>query len=635
MNKKMFNFVSLLVLLVISLLLYGNAAFSKKPLGLDALGHLSKIAYLKEFGLGVRWDMSWYCGAPFLAYYSPLYYKMAYLFEDIVFGSNFLVFLSIFLTSVGIFSLVYYYSKNQIFSLIFSLFFLSVLCISYYFIVVANLPYVFSMFTIPFAILFLEKTLENKRSNFLLYNFFFVLAFLTHIFSALVIFLIVVLRISIFCYLNKREKFLKNVIKENLIYVGIPFLISSFWFVPFLLKSKSFIGDEIGYIPIPTHLLGFGDYIIWGKAPGEIGLLFAIFIFSLSFIGKYFKEKDEKIIFLSLSSILLFLLMEGILAKYYPTGIGAIRFILPFSIVICAFSGAILAKKFEDKKEIIYPLVIFLIIALILNYNTINTNYKKYSYNKESDRYGIIDAVYSSKGFPLTKNFSNYRFGTSRFIFSETLNYKFPGQSQTWGYFDQGILYPKNLYEFKETVWFSQELNKTIENFEKYGIKYFEIGGQDLKFDNKFKNNNKFFLVKEEIFADYPFKIYEYKEAKPIIGIILKNNSYEDYSEYQITRNTPDEILIKYNFSGEEKIVFKESFHKSWKAKEKATNHNIEIKKTEDNFMILQPPKNSDRIIIYQSKTHAQKIGIALSLIGIVLALFIALRKHAQSKTIL
>jgi len=623
-NKNFYIFISVLLVIIISFVLYFNPLFSNKPLGLDAMGHLSKISYLKEFGLNVQWDLAWYNGAPFLAYYSPLYYQTGYFFSNIIFGANFLSFLSILLTSIGIFFLINYYSKNKIYSLIFALFFLSVLCTSYYYISVGNHPYVFGIFTIPFTLLFLEKSLENKQHNLLVYSLFFVLAYLTHIFIALTLFLLVGLRLIIYCYFFKRKKLIRNLIKYNLIYLFIPLLISCFWFLPFLSKSGSFIGDEIGYIPFLTHLFGFGNYIIWGKSPGEIGILFGLFIISLFFIRRYFKERDEKIIFLTISSVLFLLLLEGILGKFYPTGVGAIRFILPFSILACVFSGVVLSKKFKNNWNIIFILIILLFLALILNYQTINENYEKYSYNSNYDRYGLIDGIYTLDNFPLKNDFSNYRFGTSRYIFSETLNYKFPWQSQTWGYFDQGILYPKELNNFKEAVWNSDDLNTTINYLDEYGIKYFEIGGQDLKFDNKFNESNEFSLVMNENFADYPFKIYEYKDAKPIISIVFENKSYENYSKYEVIRDNPDRVLINYNFSGNEKILFKEFYHSFWGAKEFLNNEELKIYKTESNFMMVIPNSDSNEVVFYQQKTLFDYSGIFLTFVGLLILLIIS-----------
>ncbi|MEJ2267665.1 MAG: hypothetical protein P8X70_01155, partial [Nanoarchaeota archaeon] len=69
MKEKYKIILSISIILIVSLILYWNPLFSNKPLGLDALGHISKVSYLKEFGLNVQWDQAWYNGAPFLQYY--------------------------------------------------------------------------------------------------------------------------------------------------------------------------------------------------------------------------------------------------------------------------------------------------------------------------------------------------------------------------------------------------------------------------------------------------------------------------------------------------------------------------------------------------------------------------------------
>ncbi len=622
---------SIFLIVLISLILYHNPLFSNKPLGLDALGHISKISYLKEFGLNVNWDLAWYNGAPFLAYYSPLYYWAGYFFSNIIFGANFLCFLSILLTAVGVFFLINYYSKNKIYSLIFSLFFLSVLCTSYYYVSVGNSPYVFGIFTIPFALLFLEKSLESKKYNFLIYSLFFVLAYLTHIFIALVLFLLVALRIGVYFYIHKNKDSVRKFIGRGCIYLGIPLLISCFWFFPFLSKSESFIGDGLGYVPIPTHLFGFGNYIIWGKAPGEIGVLFSLFIISLFFIKKYFKDKDEKIIFLTISSVLLLLLLEGILWKFYPTGVGAIRFILPFSVLACVFSGIMFSKIFKNNKKVIFLLIALLLMALIVNYKMINENYEKYSYNSNDSRYGLVNAVYSLDDFPLNNSFSNYRFGTSRYIFSETLNYELPGQSQTWGYFDQGMLYPKELNDFKKTVWASNDINLTIDYLDDYGIRYFEIGGKDLEFDEKFNKSDEFALTINKNFADYSFKIYEYLNAKHIISLVdyANETSFGEEKDFEWERNNPDEVIVRYNSLDEnDAVLFKESYHKSWKAKELISGENLQIFKTSTGFMYVNPPLSSKGVVFYQAKTFKENLGIFLTLLGVILLIIYLNKKE-------
>jgi len=48
--KKFENHIYIFLLFVLVLVLYIKPLFSNFPLGLDTLGHLSKISYIKEFG---------------------------------------------------------------------------------------------------------------------------------------------------------------------------------------------------------------------------------------------------------------------------------------------------------------------------------------------------------------------------------------------------------------------------------------------------------------------------------------------------------------------------------------------------------------------------------------------------------
>ena len=109
MDKKLFF---TLIILLASLFLFYNPLFSNQPLGLDTLGHISKVSYLKLYPLA-NWDMSWYSGTLFLKLYPPLFYYLTAIFPNTFFAVNFLSFMSIFLTSLGIYLLVIYKTKNE------------------------------------------------------------------------------------------------------------------------------------------------------------------------------------------------------------------------------------------------------------------------------------------------------------------------------------------------------------------------------------------------------------------------------------------------------------------------------------------------------------------------------------------
>ena len=633
--------ICILVLIIASFILYWQPLFSGKPLGLDALGHLSKVSYIKQYGF-VSWDMSWYSGAPFLKFYSPLFYYLNALFSNSIFGANFLCFISILLTSMGIFLLVRHYSKNNLSSLVSALFFLSILCTSYYYIATANHPFVFSLFTLPFSLFFLEKSLENKK-YYWVFSLFLVLAVLSHIFIAICLAILIFIRF----FPNKNKKL------KLLVIFSIPVMISFFWLIPFFSQASQFVGDSNGYIPSPKHLAGFGNYTIWGHAPGEMGITFIIFLLCLLFSFKFIK--NEKIRFLLISSVVFLLLLEGILGKYYPNGLGALRFILPFSVVSCLFLGVVIAKIKSRTAWIL--IILALVLSLFYNYQMINENYQNHSYNDNNSRYTFMTNFSQNPEF--NSGFDNYRFGTSRYVFGETMNYFIPGKSQTFGYHDQGLLFPETTYLMFEKIWKSDDLNSSLFFLDWFGINKFELAREDTIARNKFENNSLIRPILSTQIANYPFTLYSYEESNPIISLVkvslessekidldfikklakdnvnsrkliaiesdekidVKNNF--SLLNYSWKRDSSDRVEVRFNDSNGGVVVFREYFHDSWKAKEYPSGKNLRIYKAGTNFMLVIPDEDAKGVVFYQSKTANDYLAIFLSLLGIFLVFLI------------
>ncbi len=648
--------LSILLLALVCLFLYFRPLSEGKPLGLDALGHLSKVSYIKEFP-HASWDLAWYNGAPFLKFYSPAFYYFAALFPNPIFGANFIGVLSIFLTSLGILLLVYHYTGKVFPSLVSGVLFLTVLNTSYYFISVGNHPFVLAFWTIPFILLFLEKSLQNKLF-FLPFCLTFVFSILAHIFITLCIIPVLALRLLYF------EGLTKKFVRHLLIFIFLPLLLSSFWLLPFLTHSSSYVGDDLGYLPTLNHLLGFGDYRTWGYAAGEIGLVMFFFLISVViFLSTgYFKHKNESLFLITSVSFLV--LMWGILGKYNPRGIGAVRYIVPFSIFAGIFSGLILSRLKIRRKFILgLCLSVLILFGLFINYKTITQNYNHYSYSGAGSRYDFIQKVLKNETFPLKNEFTNYRFGTTRFAFSETLNFFYPRVSQTFGYYEQGMMNPQALSLMRKKVYNSHDLNSTLFFLDAFGIKYLEIGGQDFAFRQKFDNSGEFREVMQLTVADYPFVLYEYLNASPIISLfstsvqsvefsasddlerfVSNNNNFHstislisedlinvsrNYSmkNFSVLRNSPDWVELKSeNIQGGDLVLFKESYHSSWKAKEQPSGDRLRIYQTSLGFMAVLPSDGAREIIFYQQKTPLEIIGILLSLICIIFIL-VYLRK--------
>jgi hypothetical protein len=642
-ETKIILFSSLLILLV-ALFLYFKTLVVDLPLGLDAIGHISKVRYLQEFGL-VNWNHSWYSGTSFLKFYSPLQYLLASLFSNPIFGVNFLGFLSIFLTSLGIYFLVREYSPG-VWAFISGISFLTVLAVSYYFIAVGNHPYIFALWTLPFSLFFLEKSLKNKS----FYPFFIItasLSIISHLFLGVFLFFICAIR---FLFLNT------NIIKRLkilCIYLIPAGLLSAWWWVGFLSKSSSFAGGSPGYIAHPFHLLGFGKYIIWGRSPGEIGILFVLFLVSLIIYFRYLKnfKKDNYLKFIFVICLFSFFCLVGGLGNFYPFGVGAIRFILPFSILSSIFIGLVLPKF---KRKIILLLVgVLLLIGLFWNFYLINLNLENNSYNDENSRYGFLKDLHENNKLPFSDTFENYRFGTSHYIFGEPITYFYPYLSQTFGYYDQGILSPEMKHLMYNSIWKGNDSNSTFYFLDWYAIKYFEFENYS-KYNPKF-TKEKFNIYLEEDFYDYPFTIYEYLDFKPITSYIKTNIysvnsidvdlikdmaeknigieekipiessenitlsfSYEELSS-ETFRDSPDKIEIRYNYLEGAVVLIKESFHKSWNAKDVKSNRALKIYPAGPKMMLVIPEKDSEGIVLSQSKTY---FGLILTFIGIILMIY-------------
>ena len=68
------------LIFLVSFVLFYSALNSTHPLGLDSLGHLSKIKYMQSFP-GASWNYVWYSGGPLFQYYPPLFYYIIYFFK--------------------------------------------------------------------------------------------------------------------------------------------------------------------------------------------------------------------------------------------------------------------------------------------------------------------------------------------------------------------------------------------------------------------------------------------------------------------------------------------------------------------------------------------------------------------------
>ena len=616
MNKRIFP---ILIIFFISLILFSKPLFSNQPLGLDSLGHLSKVSYLREFPTA-NWDMSWYSGTLFLKMYSPLFYYLVAIFPNDFFAANLLCFLSIFFTSLGIYFIIKYKTDEEKASLIGSICFLTVLGISYYWVATANLPFFVALWTVPFSLYFLERSIkENKKKDFVYYSLIFAAGILTHVIIGFIISVLMIIRL-LFDHINK------GTIKRIFLYGIFAVLISSFWFIPFLINSNS-SETSAGYVPSYRFLFGFGE-CCWGLQAGGIGILSFLFIPAILLFLLTDLRKNKNIFLYFIGILFLLFLTKGGLGSHYPYGVDPVRFILPLSILASIFFGLVIHKSGLLKNKIfLIVILLFLLFGLIWNFRVISENYDKYSYFKEGSRYVIMKDLIKNPDFPIKNEFSNYRLGTPRYLFGETINYFMPKVSQTLGYQDVGMLNPASYYDMRWHIWMSNNFSGALYYLNWFGIKYFEFASSE--FEEKFQNSSKFRKVLQYSDGDN-FTIYEYLDAKPIISLVdsLNEGNIGITKEFSLERKSPDRITINYNSTDENDVVlFKEFYHSSWVAKDSLSGKRLEVIKVGPGFMAVSPVKDSKGVVFYQKKSIIDYFAIILSLTGVAL-LFIIKKEH-------
>ncbi|MBM3230339.1 hypothetical protein FJZ22_01630 [Candidatus Pacearchaeota archaeon] len=561
---------------------------------------------------GASWNYAWYSGGPLLQYYPPLFYYLLNMFNDLFFGSVILCFLSIVITTSGIFFLLNYYIKNILNSLISSLFFLTVLANSYYFIAVGNYPFMFSLWTIPISMLLLEYSFSKPKYSLLLAPII-AISILSHIFTGLCVIFILSLRIL----------FVNSNIYNKLIYIikfVIPgILISSCWLIPFLLKSSSYIAKEMNYIPSFISFLGVNETFRWGHYGGSIGVLFSLFLCIIFVYAYRFKllRKDKILNFLIAAGIISLFLLSGGLGKFYPAGIESARFIFLLAVIICISLG-IMLNKFNHIKYLKIIVILILILGLIWSYQAIRDNNNNYSHEYWDSNFGVFWDNFENNNLSMNNNFNNYRFAAVGYS-AKAMNFFYPGQSQISGYYDQGIVFQNYTFYFIDSIWGSSDLNSTLYYLDWFGVSHIEVNNDSLA-DKKFESANLLFKKVNSIdFFDSTKNIYEYLNKKSIIS--YSNNIAE--LNYLFERENPDLVIVYLNGSEKGKVIFKEFYHSSWKARDIISKKEIPIEIIGPGMMSATPDYYSKGIEFYQSYNIFNYIGRILSLIGLVLLLYI------------
>ena len=99
----------------------------------------------------------------------------------------------------------------------------------------------------------------------------------------------------------------------------------------------------------------------------------------------------------------------------------------------------------------------------------------------------------------------------------------------------------------------------------------------------------------------------------------VNSPSLDKEKEFSWERTNPDKVIVRYDsLDKNDAVVFKEFYHKSWKAKDIQLGVQYNLEKVGPGFMAVHPLPDSKGVIFYQSKTIEEIFGLILTILGII-----------------
>ena len=158
------------------------------------------------------------------------------------------------------------------------------------------------------------------------------------------------------------------------------------------------------------------------------------------------------------------------------------------------------------------------------------------------------------------------------------------------------------------------DLNSSIYYLDSFGIKYFELSGENIASFEKFNSSSKFKLIKVVNTNEDSFYVIEYLDAKPIISLQNEN-------DITILKNLPDKKVIWYEFEEDNILLFREQYSKNWKAFVDGKERKIE--KDKNSMMSIPLFAGEKTIELKYKKTSSDWIGLAITLLGLFALYFL------------
>ena len=496
--------INYIIALGVSLTLYFYLVFDfpTRPLGVDAIPHAAKISLLREWKLeGFKWLPVYYFGNPHFTLYPPASYIIPLIIVevikasiiDIIIVQNLMALISILLLAVGLTFLVYHITGKHHVAIISSLFLISNPALYEPWIWGGNYPELYSIPTIPWGILFLDRWLKNKGySNLVLYVVLGAYALTSH--QAVGMFFMLLSSIWI---LTHKDELLRRITK--LFTINLLLVLSSFYYIAPLFYIEQFykvredvlqqftqnftIGDYISSFVHVSLGHGFLTFNYYPLPTLRIIPILVLFVYSVV-RKKYGSNKARTLALYSLSFFLIiYFILSTLSITPFPAGFLPYRY-TPYIAIFSSLGIAYSLTSISERRKTITILVC--ILLLLMSYYAVLPIYS--ITNKEIQEYPLdAEEVQILESVDANAYVNSHRIGILSSGFGSVINLYFPNYYTSKGYYAQGILFIDWQHWFENTIFSSEaktlnSRNSVLHLLDWSGTGYLVLSGNEKTF---------------------------------------------------------------------------------------------------------------------------------------------------------
>jgi hypothetical protein len=618
----------LLIIIGVGVALSGPVLGQPLP-GVDAPFHLAKITRLSTFFPSLpAWFPWWYCGTPLLKTYPPLMYvtniSLTSLFHlepwltlGIIDTVCFVLtgcFIYLFLRKIGLHELaclsssILYLSSSQTLSGRFGY---------------GIYAHTFAMLFLVSGIYLAAKTHSSKYYEICLASILCLMV-LSHL-TVAVAFVGMLLTYYIGSFFAKlidarNEKNHQFPFLRTLFGVIFGVFLSAFWIIPYLIEggagATAFMGSTANLAPSLQSFFLFNSQDIWLQSY-YLGIPLIIFGL-LGLLVSLCKRVFWGLVFISWTFFFLFMCMQPYifqgLALGYPN---RYPFFLSFSFSLL---GAIVFDYFFRKisnrfsrfslRVFFRSVLILLLVSYAVSVNPVII--KGYEFDNR-----------------VAEELTLYLGPYERLASINTFSYSFNVVSNRFQ-IDGGYIEGNINMQFYRKYWFEiysgHDVEATIDILKRINARLVVFHGQ-IPYEVEKKFVPPYFSI---ILKEPPITVFELNRTLFPLNFVEVVGGKGD--EVQLSYTNPDVLgFTLLNCSENTEIIVKMNYHEGWAAY--CSDKALPLLRTEEGFMNLLIPFEGDvKVKLLYGSTLADHVGMGVTIGGIVVCIFLILRKHFKSQ---